>query len=75
MKVVVALTIAAFCVVACVAETSETREKRQAPKPGRFLSLPVPAKCATRKYLEAQIKQYACFFRQQLHDCRVGAEC
>lgn len=41
------LFIAVLCVVACLGET-EKREKRQ-NKPGRFLSLPVPQKCATRK--------------------------
>lgn len=45
----VALVIAAFCVVACLGESDNEREKRQAQKPGRFLSLPVPQKCATRK--------------------------
>lgn len=44
----VALVVAAFCVVACLGET-EIREKRQTNKPGRFLSLPVPQKCASRK--------------------------
>lgn len=47
MKVAVAITILAVCIAACIAE--ETREKRQT-KPGRFLSLPIPAKCASRKY-------------------------
>lgn len=48
----VALTILVVCVAACLAETetktSDTRVKRQS-KPGRFLTLPVPAKCASRK--------------------------
>lgn len=49
---VVALTILAVCVAACVADAAnitESRVKRQTNKPGRFLSLPVPAKCASRK--------------------------
>lgn len=46
----IALVIAAFCIVACLgeSESTENREKRQTK--GRFLSLPVPQKCATRKF-------------------------
>lgn len=45
----VALVIAAFCIVACLGENAtDTRQKRQTK--GRFLSLPVPQKCATRKF-------------------------
>lgn len=46
----VALVIAAFCIVACLgeSETNANREKRQTQ--GRFLSLPNPQKCATRKF-------------------------
>lgn len=49
----IALTILAVCVAACLADTasnSTLREKRQSQKPGRFLSLPIPAKCASRKF-------------------------
>lgn len=46
----IALVVCAICVAACFAEPeSQTREKRQTQKPGRFLSLPVPKKCAERK--------------------------
>lgn len=49
----VALVIAAFCIVACLGETeNKEREKRQTK--GRFLSLPNPQKCATRKFLLQQ---------------------
>lgn len=56
MKVIAALVIAAFCVATCFGQsnsTDESRIKRQAGKPtkGRFLSLPVPQKCASRKCL------------------------
>lgn len=44
--------VAVACVAACVAEPESTREKRQAQKPGRFLSLPVAQKCANRKSLK-----------------------
>lgn len=45
-----ALVVAAVCIASCFAE-SETliREKRQQTKPGRFLSLPIPSKCSSRK--------------------------
>lgn len=43
------LFVAVLLVAVCIAAgEEENREKRQT-KPGRFLSLPVPQKCATRK--------------------------
>lgn len=45
-----ALVVAAVCIASCFAESeAEIREKRQTSKPGRFLSLPNPSKCSTRK--------------------------
>lgn len=52
LQMKVAITILVVCVAACVADpelNSTSREKRQTQKPGRFLSLPIPAKCSTRK--------------------------
>lgn len=45
-----ALVVVAVCIASCFAD-SETviREKRQQSKPGRFLSLPNPQKCSSRK--------------------------
>lgn len=62
MKVFAALVIAAFCVATCLGQsnsTEESRIKRQANKgtKGRFLSLPVPQKCATSKCLFSQINK------------------
>lgn len=48
----IALVVCAICIAACFAEPeSQEREKRQTQKPGRFLSLPVPKKCAERKLI------------------------
>lgn len=45
-----ALVVVAVCIASCFAESeTEIREKRQTTKPGRFLSLPVPSKCSSRK--------------------------
>lgn len=55
----VAITILVVCVAACVAEqvaNATLREKRQTQKPGRFLSLPQPAKCASRKCVNTKYK-------------------
>lgn len=50
----VTLVLAAFCVAATYAEPAisqaRTSTTTTSTKPGRFLSLPVPAKCASRKY-------------------------
>lgn len=49
----IALIVAAVCIAACFADSeSQIREKRQTQKPGRFLSLPVPKKCAERKFIK-----------------------
>ncbi|EDX03743.1 GD22691 [Drosophila simulans] len=45
----VTLAIATFCVVMACSHAARTTTTT-ATKPGRFLSLPVPAKCASRKY-------------------------
>lgn len=47
----VTLALATFCLVAACADAQKGRTTTTtATKPGRFLSLPVPAKCASRKY-------------------------
>lgn len=49
----VTLVLAAFCVAATYAEPAISQARTTtttSTKPGRFLSLPVPAKCASRKY-------------------------
>lgn len=51
----IALFVAVCCIAVCFAETESeaVREKRQTNKPGRFLSLPDPKKCADRKLMFA----------------------
>lgn len=56
MKVFVALVLVALCIDACLSQSNSTEElsrvKRAARKPkGRFLSLPIPQKCISRKCL------------------------
>lgn len=49
----ITLVIAAVCIAVAYADPaiSQARSSTAAStKPGRFLSLPVPAKCARRKY-------------------------
>ena len=56
MKVSSLFVIAAFCIAACLSQSNSTeelhgREKRALKKSkGRFLSLPIPQKCLSRKF-------------------------
>lgn len=56
LQMKVTLALATFCLVAACADAQKGRTTTTtATKPGRFLSLPVPAKCASRKYLPHHI--------------------
>lgn len=48
LELFIAVLLVAVCIAAGQGEEEAVREKRQT-KPGRFLALPNPQKCATRK--------------------------
>lgn len=56
LELFAAVLLVAVCIAA--GEEDVNREKRQT-KPGRFLSLPVPQKCATRKWFYISILLFA----------------